>query len=191
MKIKSNIAIAILAAGVTLAGCSTKPEGGIPVEQGLFQVGRGLASMKLGELTVLTNSVFHGRTNFATGLFASDFSYTFNVTTSKSDSNSLSIEADTAVPQSPVSGKLADTYTSSSSRNRANQITINFTSPFFTTTTITTTNKQTVGTNVVTSVETKVERTITDPKKLSDFLNVVKSFEFTPAGGEMMRKPDF
>lgn len=167
--------------GALLAGCcsTSPPDAAVPIEAGLLQVGRGLASIKLGELQILTNEVF-ARTvygtnkDFSVGLFPTDFSYVFNVTRSKGDSNTLYIEADAAVPQSPVSGKLGDSYTSTSSSGRANQIIINFASPFFTTTTTTTTNKQTTGSNTVTTVETKVVRSITEPQKISDFFKAVR-----------------
>jgi hypothetical protein len=174
---------AFIVAGALLGGCcSTDPKAGTSVESGLHQVGRGLASLKLGELEVIaTNSVFKGQKDFAVGLYATDFSYVFNVTSSKGDSNNLYIEADAAVPQSPVSGKIGDSYTTTSSSGRANQIILNFASPFFTTTTTTTTNKTGTGSNVVTTVQTKVERTITDAKKLADFFETVKNAGFTPA----------
>jgi hypothetical protein len=191
MKITSFKLMAVMAAGAALAGCATQPESGTPIDAGLYQVGKGLASIKLGELTVLTNSVFHGQKDFATGLFATDFSYVFNVQRSQSDANVLTIEADAAVPQSPVSGKAGDTLSTSSSNSRGNQIIINFTSPLFTTTTITTTNKTTAGSNTVTTVETKVERTITDPQKLADFLKVVGGNGLTPAATSMEINPQF
>src|ERR1700722_19951340 len=133
MNIPIGTLFTTLSAGILLAGCcSTDPRAGVPVEEGLHQVGRGLASLKLGELEVVaTNAVFGGKKDFSVGLFPTDFSYVFNVTTSKSDSNNLYIEADAAVPQSPVSGKIGDSLTTSSSNARANQIIITFASPFF------------------------------------------------------------
>jgi hypothetical protein len=174
--------ITVISAGLLLSGCcSNEPKAGTSLETGLYQVGRGLASMKLGELEVSTNTVFEGQKDFAVGLFATDFSYVFNVTSSKGDSNNLYIEADAAVPQSPVSGKVGDSFTTTSSSGRANQIIINFASPFFTTTTTTTTNKTGTGTNAVTTVQTKVERTITDPKTLGLFFDTVKKAGISPS----------
>ena len=186
MKTTAFRTIAIAAVSVSLAGCGTGRQDPVSLDYGLYQVGKGLANLKLAELEVLTNSVFrdHGQTNFTLGLFPTDFTYTFNVTASKNHSNQLTIEAAASVPQYPASVKAADTYATAASSGRVNQFTINFASPFFTTTTIITTNKQTVGSNTVTTVEAKVQRSITDPKILREFFSVVYGTNgFAGAGG--------
>lgn len=183
MNIPILSSLAIISATMLLTGCcSTEPRAGVPVAEGLHQVGRALASLKLGELEVVkTNKVFDGQKDFAVGLFATDFSYVFNVTSSKNKSNNLYIEADVAPTQSPVSGKVGDSFTTSSSSGRANQIIINFASPFFTTTTTTTTNITGTGSNALTKVEIKVERTITDATKLKEFFETVKNAGISPS----------
>ena len=167
-------------------GCCTKKDG-TPIADGLYQIGQGLARMRMGELDTITNKVFldRGETNFTTGLFATEFSYTFNVSSSKYSNNALTIAATASVPQIPVSGSLSDAYSAGQASQRANQITLNFASPYFTTTTIVTTNKTTVGTNTVVAIETKTIRTITPPDQLKAFFKVVygKEASITPSGG--------
>jgi hypothetical protein len=163
---KNKITLAAITIGGLLAGCATHDQVGI--ETALQQLGGGLAGMRAAELQQLTNSVFvtRGQTNFSTGLFVTDASVTFNITTSKNKSNQLVLDVSTAIPQSPVTGKVGDTFSTSSSVTKANQITVNFASPLFTVTT--TTTKQTNG-----AVETKVEKTITNPTNIVGFYNAI------------------
>ena len=126
--------------------------------------------MKAAELaTFATNQVLNpgGTNDFITGLFPAEVDVTFNVTAGAANGNQLSLDLNASAPSVPVGGKISDTYSTSSTAARGNQITVKFMSAYFTTTTTTTT--ATNGTKVV------VEQKITDAKTLGDFLNVVKN----------------
>jgi len=90
---------------------------------------------------------------------------TFNVTESASDKNELAIDLHAPVVTSAVGGKLGDTLNSQSSASRGNQITLKFSSIFFSPTTVTTTS--TNGTKVA------VEQKLTDPKTLEAFGRII------------------
>jgi hypothetical protein len=160
---KNKITLVVITAiTAILTGCASPKE--ITVQSALQQLGSGLAGMRGAELDELTNSVFvsRGQTNFSTGLFVSSATVTFNVTASKTTQNTLTLDVSTAIPQSPVTGKLGDTLSNSSTVTRANQITVNFISPLFSTTT----TKQTNGTVVT-------EQTITNPTNIVAFYNAI------------------
>lgn len=170
-KLLKPVVLPVLAA-LTFAGCCTNrvvdsPKS-ITFVQALHDVGQGLAEMKAAELeTLRTNSALHeqyGKTDFVTGLFPSEVDVTFNVTASAANANQLSVDLSAAAAQSPVSGKIGDKFSASSSTARANQITIKFVSVLFAKTTTTTSDN---GQKVV------VENGIVDPAKLSDFLEVI------------------
>ena len=153
--------------------CSTnnvaKPSN-ITLVNALRDVGTGLAEMKAAELSAFaTNKVLNptGTNDFITGLFPAEVDVTFNVTAGASNANQLSLDLNASAPSVPVGGKISDTYSTSSTAARGNQITVKFMSAYFTTTTTTTTS--TNGTKVA------VEQKITDAKTLGDFLNVVKT----------------
>ena len=162
-----------LCAALLFTGCVStnnvaKPSN-ITLVNALREVGSGLAEMKAAEInTFATNKVLnpYGTNDFITGLFPAEVDVTFNVTAGASKGNQLSIDLNASAPSVPVGGKISDTYSTSSTAARGNQITIKFMSAYFTTTTTTTT--ATNGTKVA------VEQKITDAKALNDFLNVVK-----------------
>src|ERR1700744_4381154 len=94
-----------------VAGCGTK-NNGTPIASGLYQVGRGIAALRMGELDTLTNQVFlsRGEANYTVGLFPTDVSYTFNVSSSKFDRNTLTIAAAVQASRIPGSLSASDAY---------------------------------------------------------------------------------
>ncbi len=73
------------------------------------------------------------------------------------------------MPSVPVSGKVSDSFSSSSSASRGNQITIKFASALFQPTT---TNTFVTG-NTTNTVTVKVENKLTKPQFLKDFYAAV------------------
>lgn len=119
---------------LTLIGCAengvTKPSD-VTLEQGMQSVGRGLALMKAAEIEAAkTNGL---SPNFNTGLLPSEATVTFNIAAAASNSNQLMIDL-SAPPTIPVKASGSDTFSSSASGSRANQITIKFSSLYFNTT---------------------------------------------------------
>jgi outer membrane murein-binding lipoprotein Lpp len=173
MKTKINLIAVSMLATLFLAGCCStdnvaKPSN-ITLVNALRDVGTGLAEMKAAELaTFATNKVLNpsGTNDFFTGLFPAEVDVTFNVTAGASNGNQLSLDLNASAPSVPVGGKISDTYSTSSTASRGNQITVKFMSAYFTTTTTTTT--ATNGIKVV------VEQKLTDATALNNFLNVIK-----------------
>lgn len=174
MNTKFNLIVIPILAALLLTGCCStdnvaKPSN-ITLVNALRDVGTGLAEMKAAELaTFATNKVLNpgGTNDFITGLFPAEVDVTFNVTAGAANGNQLSLDLNASAPSVPVGGKISDTYSTSSTAARGNQITVKFMSAYFTTTTTTTT--MTNGTKVA------VEQKITDAKTLGDFLSVIKN----------------
>jgi hypothetical protein len=163
-----SLCAALLFTGCVSTNNVAKPSN-ITLVNALREVGSGLAEMKAAEITTFaTNKVLNpsGTNDFITGLFPAEVDVTFNVTAGASNGNQLSIDLNASAPSVRVGGKISDTYSTSSTAARGNQITLKFMSAYFTTTTTTTT--ATNGTKVA------VEQKLTDAKTLNDFLNVVK-----------------
>ena len=177
MKIKPYTTVLAIGLAGLLAGCASTKKNDVSIESALEQLGRGFAKMKVAELNELTNQCFvdSHQTNFNTGLFVTDATVTFNVTASSSKSNTLALDVSAAVPQSPVSGKVSDAFTSASSLTRGNQVTVHFASPFFGTSKVTKTDTN----KVVTVTE---EQPLTPPDVLAAWLKVVfnSTNGFTP-----------
>jgi len=100
-----------------LAGCGTtaivpKP-GAITLENAMKSVGAGLVEMHKAEA------------GLKTGLIPSEVSVTFNISASATDANKLYVEVG-APAGAPVTGKLGDEASTTTTATRGNQITIKF-----------------------------------------------------------------
>lgn len=142
-------------------GCATvsqpKP-GKITLEEALKSVGTGLALMKKAELEANDNK------EFMTGLMPSEAEVVFNISASNSTDGKIYVEL-TPVSSSPVQGKAGGSIGTSETLTRGNQITIKFRNIAFGKTTTTTSKDG----------QTVIVEGITDPAKLTEFINAAKS----------------
>jgi len=166
------VAVATVFIALSFSACSTdrvaKP-GNVTLVEALHDVGAGLAAFKAAELEMVATNAYlqhaYGTNgDFITGLMPTELDVTFNVTESASKKNELALDLHAPVVAT-VGGKLGDTFDSQSAVARGNQVTLKFSSIFFSSTTTTTTSTN--------GAKVAVEQKLTDPKTLEAFSKII------------------